>query len=109
MGNGIFVITPPLTTRYFLSESPSSPASRSFASSGHRCVRIVIFAVKDRRRVDKLCVFCVKMRRGSGDGCGWGGGVFGRWSLRRLLLDSPLVGRRLAHTAHTAHSGNLSY
>ncbi|XP_061705201.1 E3 ubiquitin-protein ligase RNF19B-like isoform X1 [Cydia pomonella] len=41
------------------------------------------------------------MRRGSGGGgCGWGGGggVFGRWSLRRLLLDSPLVGRRLAHT-----------
>lgn len=38
------------------------------------------------------------MRRGSGGGCGWGGGVLGRWSLRRLLLDSPLVGRRLAHT-----------
>lgn len=39
------------------------------------------------------------MRRGSGGGgCGWAGGVFGRWSLRRLLLDSPLVGRRLAHT-----------
>ncbi|XP_047531901.1 E3 ubiquitin-protein ligase RNF19B-like [Vanessa atalanta] len=35
------------------------------------------------------------MRRG---GCGWGGGVLGRWSLRRLLLDSPLVGRRLAHS-----------
>lgn len=34
---------------------------------------------------------------GSGGGCGWGGGVLGRWSLRRLLLDSPLVGRRLAH------------
>lgn len=40
------------------------------------------------------------MRRG---GCGWGGGVLGRWSLRRLLLDSPLVGRRLAH------SGKLLY
>lgn len=38
------------------------------------------------------------MRRGNGAGCGWGGGVLGRWSLRRLLLDSPLVGRRLAHT-----------
>lgn len=38
------------------------------------------------------------MRRGSGGGCGWGGGMLGRWSLRRLLLDSPLVGRRLAHT-----------
>ncbi|XP_038218439.1 E3 ubiquitin-protein ligase RNF19B-like [Zerene cesonia] len=36
------------------------------------------------------------MRRGGG--CGWGSGVFGRWSLRRLLLDSPLVGRRLAHS-----------
>ncbi|CAK1541286.1 unnamed protein product [Leptosia nina] len=36
------------------------------------------------------------MRRGAG--CGWGSGVFGRWSLRRLLLDSPLVGRRLAHS-----------
>ncbi|CAG9579605.1 unnamed protein product [Danaus chrysippus] len=35
------------------------------------------------------------VRRG---GCGWGGGVLGRWSLRRLLLDSPLVGRRLAHS-----------
>lgn len=39
------------------------------------------------------------MRRGSGSGgCGWGGGVLSRWSLRRFLLDSPLVGRRLAHT-----------
>ncbi|CAG9787067.1 unnamed protein product [Diatraea saccharalis] len=38
------------------------------------------------------------MRRGSSGGCGWGGGLLGRWSLRRLLLDSPLVGRRLAHT-----------
>ncbi|RVE52003.1 hypothetical protein evm_003281 [Chilo suppressalis] len=51
---------------------------------------------------DKVCsVMCsdrVFMRRGSGGGCGWGGGVLGRWSLRRLLLDSPLVGRRLAHT-----------
>ncbi|XP_047517624.1 E3 ubiquitin-protein ligase RNF19A-like isoform X1 [Pieris napi] len=37
------------------------------------------------------------MRRGGG-GCGWGSGVFGRWSLRRLLLDSPLVGRRLARS-----------
>ncbi|CAG4970075.1 unnamed protein product [Parnassius apollo] len=35
---------------------------------------------------------------GSGGGCGWGGGMLGRWSLRRLLLDSPLVGRRLAHS-----------
>ncbi|CAH0723553.1 unnamed protein product, partial [Brenthis ino] len=35
------------------------------------------------------------MRRG---GCGWGSGVLGQWSLRRLLLDSPLVGRRLAHS-----------
>ncbi|XP_053605353.1 E3 ubiquitin-protein ligase RNF19B-like isoform X1 [Plodia interpunctella] len=38
------------------------------------------------------------MRRGSGGGCGWGGGLLGRWSLRRLLLDSPLVGRRFAHS-----------
>lgn len=50
----------------------------------------------------KLCDVCrvvmverEGMRRG---GCGWGGGVLGRWSLRRLLLDSPLVGRRLAHS-----------
>ncbi|XP_059058561.1 E3 ubiquitin-protein ligase RNF19B-like [Achroia grisella] len=38
------------------------------------------------------------MRRGSGGGCGWGGGLLGRWSIRRLLLDSPLVGRRFAHS-----------
>lgn len=48
------------------------------------------------------------MRRGSGGGCGWGGGVLGRWSLRRLLLDSPLVGRRLAHTG-MSHVTLLSF
>ncbi|XP_028043669.1 E3 ubiquitin-protein ligase RNF19B-like [Bombyx mandarina] len=41
-------------------------------------------------------------RRGSGSGggggCGWGSGVLRRLSLRTLLLDSPLVGRRLAHS-----------
>lgn len=43
------------------------------------------------------------MRRGSGGGCGWGGGLLGRWSLRRLLLDSPLVGRRFAHSGIVPH------